>query len=331
MASESITVGVIGATGKTGQSVVDGLLGSDINFAVISLTRQSSVGSAANQQLKDRGVQVSGYDLDGPRETLVAQLRGIDVLISCITWEHLHQQLPWIDAAKSASVKRFVPSEWVGPAPRGVIDIKDQKLKILGAIQRAGLPYTIIDVGCWFQVFVPKIPSGKSDHAHKKYIDHRIVEDGNQQFAITDMTDVGKYVAQIIGDDRTLNRRVLAYTEVLSMNGIWDTMARISGEEPPKDYVSEAELHEIIETSGRRLKESPESATHPSNIMDIAQYNMGQYRLSWCIRGDNTPEYADYLGYLDFWKLFPNFEKGRTLEKFFQDIINGGSPGYIMA
>lgn len=94
--------------------------------AVISLTRQSSVGSAANQQLQDRGVQVSGYDLDGPRETLVAQLRGIDVLISCITLEHLHQQLPWIDAAKSASVKRFVASEWVGPAPRGVIDIKDR-------------------------------------------------------------------------------------------------------------------------------------------------------------------------------------------------------------
>lgn len=194
---------------------------------------------------------------------------------------------------------------------------KDQKLEILCAIQRAGLPYTIIHVGCWFQVFVPKIPSGRSDHAHMKYIDHRIVEDGNQGFALTDMADVGKYVAQIIGDDRTLNRRVLAYTEVLSMNGIWGTMVTISGEEPPKDYVSETELHQIVETSGWRLKESSERVTHPSNIMDIAQYNMGQYRLSWCVRGDNTPEYADYLGYLDFWKLFPEFERGRTLEQFF--------------
>ncbi|KAF3803132.1 Glutamate-pyruvate aminotransferase AlaA [Colletotrichum gloeosporioides] len=330
MVGESITVGVIGATGKTGQSVVDGLLSSDLDFVVTSFTRKPSVGSAANQKLKDRGVEVSGYDLEGPKETLVAQLRGIEVLISCITWEHLNQQLPWIDAAKTAGVKRFVPSEWVGPAPRGVIDIKDQKLEILGAIQRAGLPYTIIDVGCWFQVFIPKIPSGKSDHAHMKYIDHSIVGDGNQKFAMTDMTDVGKYVAQIIGDDRTLNRRVLAYTEVLSMNDIWGTMAKISGEEPPRNYVSEAELHQIIATSGTRLKESSESATHPSNIMDIAQYNMGQYRLSWCVRGDNTPEYADYLGYLDFWKVFPRFEGGRTLEQFFQDIVNGGSPGYIM-
>ncbi|EQB51119.1 isoflavone reductase [Colletotrichum gloeosporioides Cg-14] len=243
MVGESITVGVIGATGKTGQSVVDGLLSSDLNFVVTSFTRKPSVGSAANQKLKDKGVEVSGYDLEGPKETLVAQLRGIEVLISCITWEHLNQQLPWIDAAKTAGVKRFVPSEWVGPAPRGVIDIKDQKLEILGAIQRAGLPYTIIDVGCWFQVFIPKIPSGKSDHAHMKYIDHSIVGDGNQKFAMTDMTDVGKYVAQIIGDDRTLNRRVLAYTEVLSMNDIWGTMAKISGEEPPRNYVGS--LHNI--------------------------------------------------------------------------------------
>lgn len=72
------------------------------------------------------------------------------------------------------------------------------------------------------------------------YIDHRIVEDGNQKFALTDMADVGKYVAQIVSDPRTLNRRVFAYTEVLSMNEIWDVMADASGEEPPKDYVSQS-------------------------------------------------------------------------------------------
>lgn len=135
-------------------------------------------------------------------------------------------------------MKRFVPSEWVGPAPRGIIDIKDKKLDILGVIQRVGLPYTLIDVGCWFQVWVPKIPSGQSDHAHSIYIDHRIVGHGNQKFGLTDMGDIGKYVAQIISDERTLNRRVFAYTEVLSMNEIWDTMATVSGETPLKEFVS---------------------------------------------------------------------------------------------
>lgn len=102
-----------------------------------------------------------------------------------------------------------MPSEWVGPAPRGLIDIKDKKLDSLGVIQGVGLPYTLIDVKRWFQVWVPKIPSGRSDHAHSNYIDHRIVGHGDQKFGLTDMGDIGRYVAQILLDERTLNRRVL--------------------------------------------------------------------------------------------------------------------------
>ena len=57
------------------------------------------------------------------------------------------------------------------------------------------------------------------------------------KFALTDMLDIGKYVAQIVADPRTINRRILAYTEILSMNEIWEVMAKASGEEPPKEYV----------------------------------------------------------------------------------------------
>ncbi|KAI8710718.1 NmrA domain-containing protein [Fusarium sp. LHS14.1] len=196
-----ITVGVIGATGQTGSSVVDGLFSSPINFSVTSLTRAMSVDNSAHQQLAAKGLHIVGYDLNGPSSALVEILKPID-----------------IEAAKEAGVKRFVPSEWVGPAPRGVIDIKDkvhlflsmrakdlglimyQKLDILGAIQRAHLPYTIIDVGCFFQVFVPKVPSGRSDDAHMIYIDHRMLGDGNQKFGLIDLADIGKYVAQIVSD-----------------------------------------------------------------------------------------------------------------------------------
>jgi hypothetical protein len=57
--------------------------------------------------------------------------------------------------------------------------------------------------------------------------------------------------------------------------------------------------------------------------MDTANFNMGQYRISWCIRGDNTPEYADYLGYLNFWELFPEFPKGKSLEVFYKEVLGG--------
>ncbi|KAF3014852.1 hypothetical protein E8E15_002811 [Penicillium rubens] len=57
-------------------------------------------------------------------------------------------------------MKRFVPSAWVGPALRGVIDVKDKG---------------------------PKFLSGRTDNAHSPYIDHRIVGDGNVKFALTDV------------------------------------------------------------------------------------------------------------------------------------------------
>lgn len=86
--------------------------------------------------------------------------------------------------------------------------------------------------------------------------------------------------------------------------------------------VSEEELKEIIANCREHLQKSSESAHHPSNIMQTANFNMGQYRVSWCVRGDNTPEYADYLGFLDFWKLFPDFPKGKSLEAFYQGVVN---------
>ncbi|KAK3897960.1 hypothetical protein C8A05DRAFT_38461, partial [Staphylotrichum tortipilum] len=194
------------------------------------------------------------------------------------------------------------------------------KLSILSAIRLAGLPYTLIDIGVWYQVFIPRLPSGRTDHARMPYIDDRIVGDGAQPFALTDLRDVGAYVAQIVGDPRTLNRRVFVYTEVLSMNEMWEVMERVSGEEPERGY-------EVIESCRQRLEASSEPLTHPSNIADVATFNMGQYRISWCIREDSTPKYANYLGYLDIWDLFPAFPRGKSLRQFYAEVVWGQSAG----
>ena len=51
-----------------------------------------------------------------------------------------------------------------------------------------------------------------------------------------------------------------------------------------------------------------------------------EYRKSWGIRGDNTPEYATYLGYLLASELYPDlYESGelRTLDAYIQEVIDG--------
>lgn len=47
-----------------------------------------------------------------------------------------------------------------------------------------------------------------------------------------------------------------------------------------------------------------------------------EYRHSWGIRGDNVPEYATYLGYLNAKELYPNL-KGISFEDFVKELLDG--------
>lgn len=49
---------------------------------------------------------------------------------------------------------------------------------------------------------------------------------------------------------------------------------------------------------------------------------IAQYQLSWGIRGDNTPEHARYLGYLDFKKLYPDMTY-ITFEEYVKELLDG--------
>lgn len=62
--------------------------------------------------------------------------------------------------------------------------------------------------------------------------------DGNIRNALTDVGDVGRYVALIISDPRTLNKMVFAYNEVMTANEAYDLMEKLSGEEIQRNYVS---------------------------------------------------------------------------------------------
>jgi len=56
--------------------------------------------------------------------------------------------------------------------------------------------------------------------------------------ALTDVSDVGRYVARIIADPRTLNRMVFAYGEVITANQVSDLVEKVSGEKIQRNYVS---------------------------------------------------------------------------------------------
>ena len=108
---------------------------------------------------------------------------------------------------------------------------------MINHIKKVKLPYTIIDIGYWYQLMLPRLPSGRIDYALPLTLGG-IAGDGNTPCAFTDLHDVGRWVARIIADPRTLNRMIFAYNAVLTMNQVYDTLEVASGEKVDRNYVS---------------------------------------------------------------------------------------------
>jgi len=80
--------------------------------------------------------------------------------------------------------------------------------------------------------------------------------------------------------------------------------------------VTKEELLEII---------SEGEAEIAKNNMDpsvMLKLGMAQYRNLLGIRGDNTPQHAKYLGYLDVKELYPDVE-ATPLESYIKDAFEG--------
>ncbi|CAJ2513572.1 Uu.00g016910.m01.CDS01 [Anthostomella pinea] len=314
--SSPIKVGIVGATGNTGKSIVNGLLASDVNFEVTALTRPESVDSDGSKALKDRGVKIVILDLKAPKAELVKALTGLDTVLSCISAYQLELQAGLAQAAKDAGVKRFVPCDWGSPAPRGVMLLRDRKDDALAAVQRLRLAYTVIDVGLWFNLSVAAVPSGRTAHAVRGILNIH-AGDGTVPNALTDIRDIGWRVARIIADPRTINKKVFAYTEVLSMNQCADTLDEVSGEKSVWTELSAQMIHDAI----AKAKQETSSSALPPGL------TINEYYDSCLLRGDNTPESAAYLGYLDFKDLYPEAPSGKLLGEFYKDVLDGQGIG----
>ncbi|CAG9941841.1 unnamed protein product [Clonostachys rosea f. rosea IK726] len=308
---------VVGASGETGTSVVHGLIKSAENIEVTALARKSSLDKPEYLALKDLGVTVSTVDLSTVSNELVALLTGADVVISCLTSgnaEHVETQNNLASACKKASVGRFVPS-FFGPIcpPRGIMLLRNLKEDLLDHIKSLYLPYTVIDVGWWYQLSLPPLPSGRLANALTIPV-QTISGDGNTETALIDKRDIGKYVARIIVDPRTLNKSVFVFNEIWTQNRIFDLMEKLSGEEIPRSHVNEQALQSKIKTANE--------AVAAGDITQMRNLAMSQYELVLGIRGDNSPERAKYLGYLIGKDLYPDLQ-GESLEQFINDTLAG--------
>ncbi|KAJ6110742.1 hypothetical protein N7486_002977 [Penicillium sp. IBT 16267x] len=310
---------LVGAAGETGGSIANGLL-EDGSFEVIALVRPISVHKPAIVRLQDRGIAIRKCDLKASEEQLVEALAEIDVVISCVGPAEQQDQIPLAKAAKKVGVKRFIPCGFITVAPPGgVMWLRDEKEIVYNQIRQLWLPYTIVDVGWWYQLSYPRLPSGRVDYAMTSGNDE-IIGNGNVTTALTDLRDIGRYMALIINDPRTLNKKVLAYNLVSTQNEIYNLMEEISEEKIDRNYVPEETI------CSRVLAARQASETYPFDPIKFIPRYLAEYQYSWGIRGDNNPEYARYLGYYLTPELYPDF-KPTDFREYLESVIRGTATG----
>ncbi|KAJ6565188.1 hypothetical protein DFH09DRAFT_1363828 [Mycena vulgaris] len=308
---------LLGATGETGGSILEGLLEDPASFVVEALVRPSSAEKPDVKKLAERGVKLRIVDIGGPIEALVESLAGIDVLISAIDATSQLAQLSLATAAKQAGVKRFVPCAFTTVAPPGgVMALRDSKEEVYQLIRRLYLPYTIIDVGYWHQISFPTLPSGRVDYAAVLKPKVEIHAGGTTPTMLTDLRDIGPFVARIIKDTRTLNKSVFTYSDLISENEIFALMEEMSGEVIQRKYVSADDI------AAGRARYAALFAAEPGNRLARMRSFGGDYNYSKYVRGDNTPAYAAYLGYLDARELYPDYQP-RTFKAFVAEVLEG--------
>ncbi|KAF2258536.1 NAD(P)-binding protein [Lojkania enalia] len=313
MSKQSIFL--VGATGETGTTILNALL-EDGSFEITCLIRTSSAGKPSVQALKDRGLKVVTGDLTGPIEDIVALLEGIDIVIAALFPGSLNDQIPLLKAAAQVGVERFLPCNWGTPAARGgILTLTDTKGEVHDYMMRLKVPYTIVDVGYWYGMSVPRVPSGKFDYAIFVPANN-IIAGGTAKNMLMDQTDVGRFTVKAIKDSRTLNKRVYAYGDLLSQNEINEIIERKTGENLELNFLSAEDVSKEKEEAIKGME------AHPREISKMYSVVNWQYADTKYVRADNTPENAEYLGYINGRDLYPDF-KWIRFEEFIDDMIAG--------
>ncbi|KAJ7488600.1 hypothetical protein B0H11DRAFT_1913080 [Mycena galericulata] len=300
---------LLGATGQTG--------GMPRRSYDLPQPRRRTV-----KKLAELGVKIRVADIEGATEELVKSLDWG----RCVDQRHRRAEPagadPSRDSRKGSGVKRFVPCAFITVAPPGgVMALRDSKEEVYQQIWKLFLPYTIIDVGFWHQLSFPTLPSGRVDYAAITRPKIDIHAGGSAPTMLTDLRDIGAFVARIIRDARTLNKFVVTYSDVLSENEIFALMEEMSGEKIERKYASPLSVS-AEDITASRARAAAALKTDPTNVMARLMSFSGDYDYSKYVRGDNTPAYATYLGYLDARELYPDFQP-RRFREFIVELLDG--------
>ncbi|KAF8147774.1 hypothetical protein K438DRAFT_2087832, partial [Mycena galopus ATCC 62051] len=178
---------VIGG-GKLGMPILKALAAH--NVAVVLLSRSGLDATTKAEILVPAGVTVAKVDTaDATAVAAVFAQHKVEVVISAINSAAVGAQAVLVDAAKSAGVKLFAPSEF-GMVTEG--DVNNPKNKAIEYIKATKIPYARFFTGMITE-FVPFLIGFKPEHGKIT-----LVGKGDAPVSFTSIADIAGFVAYVL-------------------------------------------------------------------------------------------------------------------------------------
>lgn len=186
-------IAVTGASGKTGQAVVDGLRRA--GHAPISLVRRADAAA----QARNRGLQARTVHFEDP-ESLVAAFRGVRAVYHVPpnmhpTEDALGERV--IAAASEAGVERFVLHSVLHPyAPSMPHHLRKARTEL--TLRTSALDWTILQPASYIQNLLPFVDAARNEGRY------RIPYAATTPFSPVDLDDVADVAAVVLERDDTV-------------------------------------------------------------------------------------------------------------------------------
>ncbi|KAH8711812.1 hypothetical protein GQ44DRAFT_714233 [Phaeosphaeriaceae sp. PMI808] len=261
---------IAGATGSVGAPILKALL-AEPSFAITILSRAtSSAKLPAN-------VPIRKVSDDFTTSELTAAFQGQDAVVIALSTTPVTKEgknglaFRLIDAAKTAGVKRFIPSEYgtnnLDPRARTLVPVYDLKGEMLeyliAAAQSSNGAFTWSSICCgsWLDWGLDPSKSGNFLGIDVKARTATIWDSGHARFAVTSSANTGLAVARALKDhEGSANKQIYLADFVTTPRAVVECLEKVVGEKfRVENRDSEGELKDLRE----RFDKGDFNATYP--------------------------------------------------------------------
>lgn len=247
---------IIGATGSIGSVVLTALL-AEPSFTVTILRRASSTGSLPSP-IKTIIVP-DAY----PKQDLITAFQNQDAIINCMTSLSVAAQRTFIDAAITAKVRRYIPSEYgldnALPRAQALNSVFRDKGAVRAYLRskEGEIEWMAVSCGMWLKWSMGHDFLGM----HVKERRFVLWDEGEGVFSCSteENTALGLVRALVVAPELTKNRNVSLSDFAVSQRELLRELERQTGEEAWK--IEKVDSFALIAEKQKAVEEGDESAT----------------------------------------------------------------------